>query len=153
MIISERRTRSARKGVPRSVLQPETMTTRTILIVDDERDILVLLALSFEGAGYGVRTAADGLEAMQLCRAESFDAVISDARMPGFSGHDLARWLAEHRPATRFILMTGWDTGCEDCSIAGHCHVVLKPFVPRDVVSTVDAVLAFGQKPAAFGAT
>jgi DNA-binding NtrC family response regulator len=125
----------------------------TILIVDDEIGILALLALIFEGAGYGVRTAADGLEAMELCRAESLDAVISDARMPGFSGHDLARWLAEQRPATRFILMTGWDTGCDDCSIAGRCHIVVKPFLPRDVVSAVDAILACGEKPATFGAT
>jgi DNA-binding response OmpR family regulator len=86
---------------------------------------------------------------MQLCAVESFDAVLSDARMPGLSGYELGRWLAEHRPATRFILVTGWDTGCEDCPIAGRCHIVLKPFVPRDVVSTVDAVLACGQKPAA----
>jgi DNA-binding NtrC family response regulator len=90
---------------------------------------------------------------MQLCRTESFDAVLSDARMPELNGHDLARWLADARPATRFFLMTGWDTGCEDCSIEGRCHIVVKPFVPRNVVSTVDAVLAGGKKPAAFGAT
>ena len=124
------------------------MTKSTVLIVDDEIGILSLLELSFADAGYHVRTAAGGLEAVQLCATESFDAVLSDARMPGFSGHDLARWLAEHRPATRFILMTGWNTGCEDCPIAGRCHIVVKPFVPRDVVSTVDAVLACGQKPA-----
>jgi DNA-binding NtrC family response regulator len=116
--------------------------------VDDEIGILSLLELSFADAGYHVRTAANGLEAMQLCVAEPFDAVLSDARMPGISGHELARWLAERHPTTRFFLMTGWDTGCEDCSIAGRCHIVVKPFVPRDVVSTVDAVLACGQKPA-----
>jgi len=120
-----------------------------ILIVDDERDILSLLELTFVGAGYDVRTATDGLEAVQLCAARSFDAVLSDARMPGMSGYELARWLAEHRPATHFILMTGWDTGCEDCCIAGRCHVVVKPFLPKDVVSTVEAVLACGQTPEA----
>jgi DNA-binding NtrC family response regulator len=125
------------------------MTTPTILIVDDERDILFLLAASFASAGYDVRTAAGGLEAMDLCRAECFDAVLSDARMPDLNGHDLARWLAAARPATRFFLMTGWDTGCEDCSIAGRCSMIVKPFRPKDVVSTVNAVLACGQKPAA----
>ena len=129
------------------------MTAPRILIVDDERDILSLLEFCFADAGYKVRTASGGSEAMHLCATEPFDAVLSDARMPGMSGHDLARWLAEHHPATRFILMTGWDTGCEDCSIAGRCQIVVKPFVPRDVVSTVAAVLALRPKPAAFGAT
>jgi DNA-binding NtrC family response regulator len=121
----------------------------SILIVDDETGIRSLLELSFASAGYDVRTAADGLEALTLCRAESFDAVLSDVRMPGLSGHELARWLAKHRSAARFILMTGWDTGCEDCPIAGRCQIVRKPFVPKDVVATIDRLLAYGQKPAA----
>jgi len=121
----------------------------SILIVDDESSIRSLLELSFSSAGYDVRTAADGLEAMRLCGSESFDAVLSDVRMPGRTGHELARWLALHHPTTRFILMTGYDTGCEECPIAGRCRIVLKPFVPRDVVSTVDLILAHCQKPAA----
>src|SRR5260370_39514180 len=121
----------------------------TILIVDDETGIRSLLELSFASAGYDVRTAADGLEAMTLCRAESFDAVLSDVRMPGLGGHELARWLAKHRSEARFILMTGWDTGCEDCPIAGRCHIVRKPFLPKDVVTTIDAILSYRQKPAA----
>lgn len=121
----------------------------SILIVDDEIGIRSLLELSFASAGYDVRTAADGLDAMALCRAESFDAVLSDVRMPGLSGHELARWLAKHRPTTRFSLMTGWDPGCEDCPIAGRCHIVLKPFRPTDVVAMIDGILACGQKPAA----
>ena len=120
-----------------------------ILIVDDERGIRSLLELSFADAGYDVRIAADGNQAMQLCAVESFDAVISDVRMPGISGHELARWLARRHPGTRFFLMTGWDTSCEDCPIAGRCSIVAKPFRPSDVVSRVDAALACGQTPAA----
>jgi|SRR6516164_6968563 hypothetical protein len=55
---------------------------------------------------------------------------------------------ADARPATRFFLMTGWDTGCGDHPLAGRCHILVKPFFPTDVVSTVDMALACGQKPA-----
>lgn len=114
----------------------------SILIVDDDGAIRSLLALSFETAGYDVQTAGDCSEAMQLCGSQSFDAVLSDVRMPGQSGHDLARWLANFHPATRSILMTGLDTGCEECPIAGRCRIVAKPFLPREIVSLVDRTLA-----------
>jgi DNA-binding NtrC family response regulator len=114
----------------------------TILIVDDDRAIRALLQRRFSDEGYGVRTASNAVEAMQICAAESFDAVLSDVRMPGQSGHDLARWLAERHPATQPILMTGWDTACEDCPISGRCQMLAKPFHPNDAVSLVKAVLA-----------
>jgi DNA-binding response OmpR family regulator len=66
--------------------------------------------------------------------------------MPGLTGHDLVRWLAEHHPATRSILMTGLDTGCDDCPILGGCPVLAKPFDPNDAVSMVGAVLARHRK-------
>jgi DNA-binding NtrC family response regulator len=120
----------------------------TILIVDDEDNIRSLLRLSFSAAGYHVRAAADVPEAMQMCGTEAFDVVLTDVRMPGPTGHDLARWLANHHPTTRSILMTGLDTGCDDCPIAGRCKVLAKPFNPRDAVSLVGAVLARdGRKP------
>jgi DNA-binding NtrC family response regulator len=125
------------------------MSKPSILIVDDEPGIRILLELSFASAGYDVRTAADGLQAMQLSEAGAFDAVISDVRMPGLSGHELARWLAEACPTTRFILMTGWDTGCEDCPIAGRCAILAKPFRPTDAVARVDELLAYRRQPAA----
>jgi DNA-binding response OmpR family regulator len=103
-----------------------------------------LLELSFADAGYDVRIAADAAQAMELCGVESFDAVLSDVRMPGMSGHELARWLARCHPATQLFLMTGWDTNCEDCPIAGRCSIVAKPFLPNEVVSRVDAALERG---------
>jgi DNA-binding NtrC family response regulator len=124
--------------------QAGTMSTEnhSILIVDDDTDLRSLLTLIFSAAGYDVRVAADVPEAMQMCGAKSFDVVLTDVRMPGLTGHDLARWLANHHPATRSILMTGWDIGCDDCPILGSCTVLAKPFNPKDAVSLVGAVLA-----------
>ena len=120
--------------------------TPSILIVDDERGLRSLLRLSFSAAGYDVHAAADVPEAMGMCGAKSFDVVLTDVRMPEQTGHDLARWLAEHHPATRSILMTGLDTGCDDCPILGSCTILAKPFDPKEAVSLVGAVLARHRK-------
>ena len=118
----------------------------SILIVDDESALRSVLTVIFTGAGYDAHAAADVPEAMQLCGTKSFDVVLTDVRMPGPTGHDLARWLAKHHPGTRSILMTGWDTGCDDCPIAGSCTVLAKPFNPTDAVLLVGAVLARPRK-------
>ena len=68
-----------------------------ILIVDDEGAIRTLLSLAFTQSGYEVRTAADGAEAVNLCQSEGFDVVLSDVVMPRMNGHDLVRWIVEHR--------------------------------------------------------
>ena len=79
----------------------------SILIVDDERRLRSLLRVTFSAAGYDVHAAADVPEAMQMCGTKSFDVVLTDVRMPGLTGHDLARWLAKYHPATRSCVADG----------------------------------------------
>ena len=115
-----------------------------ILIVDDEPSIRSLLSAAFAMAGYEVRMAADGLEAMALCDAEPFDAVLSDVVMPRMNGHELARWISEHHPSTRTILMSGFDLGCEECPLKERCLLIAKPFSPGEAVTRVGQALAQG---------
>ncbi len=112
-----------------------------ILIVDDESAIRTLLSAAFTMAGYRVWTAALPSEAMRLCSQEAFDAVLSDVVMPEMDGHELARWIAERYPRTRTILMSGYDTGCEDCPLTGRCLLLPKPFRPSQAVSIVEMAL------------
>lgn len=118
-----------------------------ILIVDDEQGIQAVLSAAFEKAGYEVRTAGDGPEAIERCTAESFDAVLSDVVMPSMNGHDLVRWIVERYPATSTVLMSGYDTGCETCPIARRCKLLNKPFRPTEAVALVEQVLR--ERPAA----
>jgi DNA-binding NtrC family response regulator len=113
-----------------------------ILIVDDEAAIRSLLAIAFEKAGYDVRTAPDGPEALALCAAESFDAVLSDVVMPRMNGHDLARWIAARHPRTRLVLMSGFDLGCQNCPSAPRCQFLPKPFRLAEALSLVRNALA-----------
>ncbi len=113
-----------------------------ILIVDDEGAIRSLLSAAFSMAGYHVRTAGVPSEAMRLCAEESFDIVLSDVVMPEMDGHELARWIANRYPATRTVLMSGFDSGCHECPLAGRCVLLPKPFRPSEAVSVVGRALA-----------
>lgn len=112
-----------------------------ILIVDDEAPIRALLSAVFVRAGYEVQVASDGTEAMAVCAARSFDVLLSDVAMPEMNGHELARWVAVNHPATRTVLMSGYDIGCQKCGYSPRCKLVTKPFLPRDVVKAVEGAL------------
>jgi DNA-binding NtrC family response regulator len=118
-----------------------------ILIVDDEGAIRGLLSTAFEMAGYEVRTAADGEEAVRICTAETFDVVLSDVVMPSMNGHDLVRQIAQQYPETQTVLMSGFDVGCEDCPLSPRCVTLAKPFKPRDAVKLVDGILGQTSAP------
>ena len=113
-----------------------------ILIVDDEAQIRRFLSITFEQAGYAVRTAASGRDAIALCADEEFDVVLSDVVMPEMNGHELAEWVAAHRPATHFALMSGFDPATGGCSTTPRCDLIPKPFRPQQVVEFVELMLA-----------
>ncbi len=114
-----------------------------ILVVDDEQGIRSLLRLTFTKSGYEVSTAANGREALELCDTGSFDAMLSDVRMPGMSGHELVRSVVARHPEMRFVLMSGYDDlACEGCGKAPRpCTLLPKPFKPHAAVEVVEQVL------------
>ena len=108
------------------------------MIVDDEAAIRKMLTIAFTKAGYEVLSSRDASEAMKVLAIERVDAVLSDVVMNSLSGHDLARWIAEHHPSVPCILMTGFDDrGCDDCPFASGCIQIRKPFHPKDAVRVV----------------
>jgi two-component system KDP operon response regulator KdpE len=62
------------------------MTQQTILVVDDEAPMRKLVATNLKASGYNVRSAADGLEALQLLEEHQFDLLLLDVNMPGPNG-------------------------------------------------------------------
>jgi DNA-binding NtrC family response regulator len=114
-----------------------------ILIVDDEQGIRRLLKTVFTRAGYEVEVAADGSEAIALCKSQAFDALLSDVRMPGMNGHELARWVAIRHPNTRTVLMSAFDDiQCQSCGMSAEpCWLLAKPFNPNEAVALVGKIL------------
>jgi two-component system OmpR family response regulator len=70
-----------------------------ILVVDDEPDTLGLIELTLQTAGYQVKTAANGEQALSLVRQDTYDLVLQDVMMPDLSGFDVLRILNSELPA------------------------------------------------------
>jgi CheY-like chemotaxis protein len=113
-----------------------------ILIVDDEPVVLSFACTVFQRAGYEVIAAADPREAQTACQSLAPDVVLTDVRMPGMSGHELARWVAQNSPSTRTVLMSGYDLACEQCPYSPRCSMVEKPFRPEQLLEAVRKALA-----------
>jgi len=83
----------------------------TVLVVDDERQILQILADTLEEEGYAVATAVDAEEAAAQVAAASPDLVLLDIWMPGRDGMELLRqWVAEGPPPFQVVMMSGHST-------------------------------------------
>ena len=117
----------------------------TILIVDDDLDILELLKMNLEPEGYNVRTANDGESAVQTACANPPDLILLDVMMPHKDGFQVIEELKniEDTKNVPVILVTargqtedkvlGLDTGADD--------YITKPFDLREVTARVEAVL------------
>ena len=113
-----------------------------ILVVDDEariRDIITKYA-TFEG--HSVREAADGMEAVLLCRKENFDIIIMDIMMPELDGFSACREIRKSSQTPIIMLsargeeydkINGFELGVDD--------YVVKPFSPKELMLRVEAVM------------
>ena len=78
-----------------------------ILLTDDDREILDSLRRCLVARGHHVRTACDGLEALQRMEGRMPDLVISDIQMPRMDGLSLLKAIRERFPGLSVVLMTG----------------------------------------------
>ncbi|HWF57818.1 MAG TPA: response regulator transcription factor [Candidatus Dormibacteraeota bacterium] len=115
---------------------------RTVLIVDDEPEIVRILRDYLERAGYAVLTAADGEAALAAARRERPDLVVLDLSLPSLDGLDVARALRRDGEVPIIMLtarteesdrVAGLELGADD--------YVAKPFSPRELVARIRAVL------------
>jgi DNA-binding response OmpR family regulator len=121
------------------------MVQRKILVVDDEPDLVELVAFNLEAEGYQVITATNGMEALNRARAILPDLIVLDLMLPELDGLSVCEIL--HRlPSTApipIIILTAWKSeitrviGLE----AGANEYVTKPFSPRELVLRVNKTL------------
>ena len=86
------------------------MEPAKILVVDDEKSILLLLKEALTQWGYQVTTAASAVEGLELLKNGLYDAIISDIRMPDMSGLDLLREIRKQDETIEVVMMTGYPT-------------------------------------------
>jgi len=110
----------------------------TILVVDDEHGVREIIAEGLELAGYNVLQAGSGEDALQILdRHPDLRLVVSDVRMPGISGIELARSIVATGRQLKVILISGFFMS-ETLNIP----CLLKPFRMAELESVVAAQLA-----------
>ena len=122
-------------------------TGRTVLAVDDEPDLLEAIRRVLGRRGHTVLAASSAAEALQVCRAHDgrIDLLLTDLRMPGGSGAELATQVARERPDLTVLFMSGLaDSGTPAVPDA---PVVAKPFTPRSLAEAVDRALSAAAEP------
>ena len=119
------------------------MTAR-VLIVDDEPDILLMLRVNLEGAGFHTALAADGETALRRIAEEAPDLVLLDVMMPVMDGWGVLDALSGSDRAPRVVVVSAKssDRDVVRALNLGACEYVTKPFDPDDLVGTVERVLA-----------
>jgi CheY-like chemotaxis protein len=89
-------------------MEDHSFHTQMVLLVDDDEDILGLVAENLETLGYHVVTARTGLEALAILRDNSRISILfTDIQMPGMGGEELAGNAAASRPDLRVIFASG----------------------------------------------
>jgi diguanylate cyclase (GGDEF)-like protein/PAS domain S-box-containing protein len=81
---------------------------RTLLLVDDEPNILSALKRQLRGTGLRILTASSGREGLALLDTEAVDVIVSDQRMPGMTGVDFLRAVKTSHPETVRIVLSGF---------------------------------------------
>jgi two-component system, NtrC family, response regulator AtoC len=106
----------------------------SILVVDDEPAMRLLLASVLKDAGYEVTAAATGEEALQLIAQRHFRLVVTDLKMPGISGMDILVRIKREDPDTPVILLTAFGSvdGAVEAMRQGAAHYLLKPLANPD---------------------
>lgn len=103
---------------------------KKILIVDDEQGLLKVLSIAIKKEGFSPLEATSGQDALNLIKTESIDVIISDIKMPDYTGLDLLKEVKSRAPNTGFILLTAYAS--LDSAIialrAGADDYLTKPF-------------------------
>lgn len=115
---------------------------QTVLVVDDDPNVVELARLYLDREDYEVRTAFDGADALAIAREERPDLIVLDLMLPSLNGLDVCRALRQESRVPIIMLtarveeedrLTGLELGADD--------YITKPFSPRELVARVKAVL------------
>jgi PAS domain S-box-containing protein len=144
---------SAATRPPAAAGLPDAMVGAAILLVDDEVPVRTAAARVLARRGYTVLEASDGLQALGIAEryVDPIHLLLTDVRMPGMDGRELARRLRLARPEARVLLMTGYVDPVEGAPTAaspdamsgwpGDGPMLHKPFTLDDLAERVRTVL------------
>ena len=117
---------------------------KTIIIVDDESDIRMVVRALLENHGYKTVEVQDGAEALMLLRKRDFDLMVLDVMMPKVDGYQVMNTLKNIKPKLPVVMLTAraaqkdvWKGYVEGCH-----YYVTKPFEAQTLIRAVNYLLS-----------
>jgi CheY-like chemotaxis protein len=117
---------------------------RKVLVVDDDPVVGKSFNRVLSNKGYSVITALNAAEALERMRRDEYDLVVTDIKMPGMDGLELAETVKARRPWTPVLIVTGYGTSADEAraKAAGVTAFLHKPLSPEMIEgSTAEALL------------
>ncbi|MEO8069750.1 MAG: sigma-54 dependent transcriptional regulator [Flavobacteriales bacterium] len=117
---------------------------QSILLIDDDTDICLLLSKFFTKKGYEVATAGRGSKAVELLKERAFDLVLCDHRLPDTDSLAMLGEVRSLRPGTPVIIITGYSDmrTAVELMRRGAFDYVVKPLYPDEILSKVQEAIA-----------
>ncbi|MHC1699133.1 MAG: response regulator [Geobacteraceae bacterium] len=125
--------------------QNPAQVSKTVMIVDDELFFRKLLGTMLTENGFSVvAEAADGVEAVEKYSLHRPELIILDIYMPKKSGFDATEDILSMNPRAKVVICSGlgYDEDVKAALALGARDVILKPFIPQEVIEIVSRVLA-----------
>jgi two-component system, OmpR family, response regulator ResD len=119
-----------------------------LLVVDDEEKIRKVIREYAEFNGFSVTEAADGMDAVNLCKANDYDAIVMDIMMPRLDGFSACKEIKKLKDIPVLMLsargeeydkLFGFELGIDD--------YIVKPFSPKELIARLNVVIHRNQKP------
>lgn len=116
---------------------------KRILVVDDTKNIRILLTKCLEMEGFSVLTANDGQEALEQFKREKFDLVFLDIKLPFLSGTEVLKHIRGMGIMTPVIIITAYATvkNAVECTQMGSVAYLQKPFTADKVRTVLNEIL------------
>ena len=117
---------------------------KKVLVIDDTKNIRMLLSTCLELREYNVITAENGIEALKIVKNKDviIDLIFLDIRMPGISGTEVLKVIKEEREECPVVIMTAFATvkNAIECTKLGALVYLQKPFSPDRINAVLDEI-------------
>ncbi len=128
------------------------MARETILIVDDEEDIIELIKYNLKNEGYDILTAFTGEQAIKIARQSQPDLIVLDLMLPGIDGLEVTRFLKNSAQTKELPIVMLTAKGEESDIVTGlelgANDYISKPFSPKELLARIRAILRRRRKHA-----
>lgn len=128
---------------------------KRILVIDDTKNIRMLLTKCLEHEGYQVETASDGLEALDMLSKDKYDLTFLDIKMSKLSGTEVLKSIREMGIDTPVIIITAYATvkNAVECTKLGAVTYLQKPFTAEKIRTVLSELMHRNEDSVLFGRT